>query len=534
MRRQSVEGTPGPWGRLLARLALAVGLCALACWPAGRTASARPVVAAPPVKEEEPVKPPPEKAGPGKKYAFVMDGKPWAGVFRWVADQTGRPVVTLAKPKGAFTFTPPEGMTFAIGEVIDIINEGLLPQKIILINRGRNWAVASAEELPDLVPHLDDPDDLDDPKLGRDDIVAVTFTLKKAKAADVAADVEQQMGPFKKATAMEASNQVRLQDKVSTLRRLRKAIEAMDGSAKAGGPAETLSYRLKYITAADAEKQLKELMPPLPPGMAPPPPPPPVPATPPAGGKWSLGGKRPRVRPGMGGTPASGGQIGDVKVTVSDSTQTLHLTGTPEALARAKELLDTIDVKPSDGAREVARGDMVLKKHNVGAGAAYAVQMALMRDFPKANIQVVGNSTLIVYAYPQDQIKITKVILAHEEKQEEPKTVTIPVGDADPDKVAKFIMFSLGDFRGFQGGGLTVESAPEKNAVIVRGTPDQVKMAREIVAEFVGGGGDAGSEDTARVKTISLGEGSATAMADELSRLLPKLVKNPVEVVKPR
>ena len=58
-----------------------------------------------------------------------MDGKPWPGVFKWLADQAGVPVITSFKPKGEFTFTPPAGMTFTLGEVVDIINEGLLPFK---------------------------------------------------------------------------------------------------------------------------------------------------------------------------------------------------------------------------------------------------------------------------------------------------------------------------------------------------------------------------------------------------------------------
>ena len=55
--------------------------------------------------------------------------------------------------------------------------------------------------------------------------------------------------------------------------------------------AERMSYRCKYITAVDADKQLKDLMPPTPPGT------PPMP------------GKKP---------------VGDVKITVSDATQTLQ------------------------------------------------------------------------------------------------------------------------------------------------------------------------------------------------------------------
>ncbi len=481
MRRLSVEATL---------------MSALACWALlGACALARPE---------------------GKKIAFAMDGKPWPAVFKWLADQTGVPVITSGKPVGAFTFTPPAGMTFTLGEVIDIINEGLLPQKIHLVNRGRNYVVAGAADLADLVPQLD-PEDLDDPKLGRNDIVSVTFALKKARATDVGADVEKQMGPFKRVVAMERSNQLQLQDRVATLRRIKRTITSLDAGTKGrADPPGTFTHRCKYVTAAEADAQLRELM-----GA---PAPPPQPGGPPGVRRWGRAGA---VFPGMQPPLVSLAlPIGDLRVSVNDATQTLVLTGGADSLAKARDLLTGID-KGGEGAMEIPRGEMTLKKYNVANGSSFAVFMALFADFPKASFGVVGGDSILAHAYPADHLRLSR-LLRGSEPGEAARTVTIPAGEADPEKVAKFVLFSLGG-QGFMMGGLTVDAVPGKNAVVVRGTPDQINAVKEVV-EAMGAGGEGGG----RARTISLGDGgNARLMADELLRLLPRLIKNPVEVIKP-
>src|SRR4051812_36495467 len=75
---------------------------------------------------------PPER----ERYAFEMRNKPWSAVIEWLCDHAGVPFVGHVMPTGTFTFINPrvggESRKYTIAEVIDIVNDGLLPQRYLL------------------------------------------------------------------------------------------------------------------------------------------------------------------------------------------------------------------------------------------------------------------------------------------------------------------------------------------------------------------------------------------------------------------
>src|SRR5262249_13313603 len=60
-----------------------------------------------------------------KKVKFNMIDKPWREVFKWLTEETGKPVIFVNAPTGTFSFVGPANREYTIPEVIDIINEGL-------------------------------------------------------------------------------------------------------------------------------------------------------------------------------------------------------------------------------------------------------------------------------------------------------------------------------------------------------------------------------------------------------------------------
>jgi len=81
-----------------------------------------------------------------KRMAFEMRAKPWSQVFEWLSDQTGLPFISShAAPTGTFNFINPrvggQPRTYTIPEVIDIINEGLISHKYVLIRRPSSFTV---------------------------------------------------------------------------------------------------------------------------------------------------------------------------------------------------------------------------------------------------------------------------------------------------------------------------------------------------------------------------------------------------------
>src|SRR5438874_445986 len=101
--------------------------------------AARSVLAQNQGKDKETKEPTKEAAAPApKRYLFEMRNKPWSGVFEWLVDQTGVPFSGENQPPaGTMTFIAPrvgnQPKMFTMPEIIDLINENLLPKKFLLL-----------------------------------------------------------------------------------------------------------------------------------------------------------------------------------------------------------------------------------------------------------------------------------------------------------------------------------------------------------------------------------------------------------------
>src|SRR5262249_36991544 len=150
-----------------------------------------------------------------KKIVFDQRDKRWMDVLEWLSTETGLPLICPTKPTGSFTFIAPivngAQKKYTIPEIIDIINEGLLLQKLVLFRREASLMVLPAEQAIDpMLVQLVKVEDL--PNRGSTEIVKITYQLTKTVAEDVKKEVEQQMGPFGKVIALGRLNQLVLLD----------------------------------------------------------------------------------------------------------------------------------------------------------------------------------------------------------------------------------------------------------------------------------------------------------------------------------
>jgi type II secretory pathway component GspD/PulD (secretin) len=176
----------------------------------------------PPAAPAKPTAGPGKPAGGEKTFTFEFQNKPWGQVLEWLSDQSGLALVSPFKPTGTFTFVPPKGKTYTLREIIDILNEGLLAsstQKYLLIRGERTLTLVPADEKidPGLVPRIR-PDELS--LRGRTEIVSVVFPLAGVKAEDVAPDVKKLLGPFGEVAALNAANQLVVQDTAANVGRV--------------------------------------------------------------------------------------------------------------------------------------------------------------------------------------------------------------------------------------------------------------------------------------------------------------------------
>jgi hypothetical protein len=151
-----------------------------------------------------------DKKAPGddKLLTFEMRNKPWGTVFEWLTDKTGRPFISgSVTPPGTFNFIGQQGKKYTIPQVIDIINDGLIAHKWVLLNRGTSFTLVPADEQidPALVPRVPVKEL---PEHGNTEIVSIVYQCNSLNAEDSAPEVKKQMGPFGSVITLHTANQL--------------------------------------------------------------------------------------------------------------------------------------------------------------------------------------------------------------------------------------------------------------------------------------------------------------------------------------
>jgi RNA polymerase sigma factor (sigma-70 family) len=169
----------------VAVLTVGGGLLTRSTLGAKATASLPAAVAEAPADEPDKTTPKP----PEKRYAFEVRDKPWASVLEWLSDQTGLPFNSTHRPAGTFTLIAPRGgKTYTLPQIIDILNEALVQQKLLLVRREASFTLVSIDKGIDsaFVPRVR-PEDLD--KRGKTELVTVVLSLTKLKALEVGPEI---------------------------------------------------------------------------------------------------------------------------------------------------------------------------------------------------------------------------------------------------------------------------------------------------------------------------------------------------------
>jgi type II secretion system protein D len=491
------------------------------------------------------VDPPPEinKGTAEKTVTFNMRDKPWASVLEWLSDQTGLPIIygdKDVKPQGTFNFIAPKNgpKTYTIPKVIDILNEQLLGQNLILIRRAASFTLVPADKKinPAILPRLR-IEDLD--HHGETEIAQVLVQLKALNAEDVVSEIKEQMGPFGAVSAIAQANQLVLQDTVGSLKLIIAAIKNYEENEK--GQVETYHHKCVYIKATEAARILKELL-----------------GDPrelmrlqqpqqqPFGFPFGGGGGGRFAQmfqpPGQQGAPQQGApQAGRQQaantpkirmhyITVDERLNTVFVSGPANKTAQAKAIMDRIDVQQK-GQAPVLIGQPSLVSYSVSSGSAEALANVLKETYKdRTNVRIVpaGSNAILVWGDPEDQIEIGAQILKSGKKDAETKVIKL--GSLDATKTAETLKGMFGDAKDPKSGAPFIEADTGRNAIVVKGTPAQVKDVTDTLDAM---GEVGGSAEPGKMRVYTIDKGSAAALAEALEKLLPQMRKNPVKVVVP-
>jgi general secretion pathway protein D len=465
-----------------------------------------------------------------KKVYFAMRNEPWSRVLDWLAEQTGLPILGTTPP-GTFTFIPPKDAKtglmpqFTIPQVIDILNDGLLPKKYILIRGNQSLHIWPADEqIPEeLVPTVTRADLA---QRGRSEIVRLVYPLKQMLAENFGPEVRKMMGPFGKVMVLSSANQLVLQDTVGNLRSILQIIDDADNPGPQQEQATFYAHPCKYISAHEAEAQLRDFL-----GEPRKQPEQPAPS-PPAGGFGGNFGPGGRFGfPPGGGAPTavpSPPKTKPIHIASNDATNTVFISGPADKVALAKSMLQKIDV-PVGGKETPPRliGPPEFKTYPVPAGNAEALAKQLAEVYkaaPNLRIAAISPTQIMVYAPPEEQFKIAREIHS---SQTPPVAELILLRNLDARTVADQLKAAMGDSK---TGAPFIDADVARNGIIIQGTAEQVQVVRGFIKALR----DAGvSTPAGNTRVLYLDKASPAAVAEMLQQILGNFRRNPVKIERP-
>jgi general secretion pathway protein D len=501
---------------LPAVLAAALGTAAVAQDP---KPAAPPAVAAPAAPK------PAEKT-----VTFAFDGKPWPEVLDWFKQESGLALITSYVPTGSAKIGAPN-RKFTIPEVVDVLNEALAAQNYILVRREASFGVYPADVPPPaaVLPYLT-PDELKG--RGKTELVKCSVAVKTVQADQIEGQIKKQLTPgFGKIDTFGA-NQLIITDKVIVLERILDEIKRMETQI---GQGDTLTHRCKWVRAADAADQLKNLLnadvqvtgaaavtfptggfPGQFPGNFP-------------GGfdpnQFNRDRDRNRGGPSGGTAPVFGPRVDTVRVVVQDDSNSIFMTGPADKISLAKDLLEKIDkpAKPDDQPRIVDPAKS-MKYYTVPAGSVTQVAAILKAQLKGLTVQeLTTQNQIVVYGTVADHLDVARILSGSGSGQDNAVSQEI-VPSMEPVKRVEGIKAS---FATLITAGMYAEA--QADGILVRGTPAQIKDVKDYVKLIEG---STTGLNTPNLRVFTLDKGNAAVLAEGLKRILEN-TGQPVELINP-
>ena len=351
---------------------------------------------------------------------------------------------------------------------------------------------------------------------GRTEVVQVVVPLTNIVAEDEVPEIKKLLSPFGEAVAMRPNTLI-LQDTVGNLQRILDILHA-NGKQDVG----TLVYQCLYVRAQDAatilEKQLGDRAKENAPTMV---------MMQGGGGPGGGGGG-----PGGGGMRAfpvmpTGKQSRPYYVSVEERNNKVLVSGPQDVITRAENILKQIDKgEPGQGIRPQP-GPYSLKTYAVSPGTAEAVAKQLSEVYklsPTIRIAPVGANSVMVYATFPDHVDIATLVEGVRPTPE-PKNEIISIKSVDVNTVVTNLIAVFGDQKA--GGPYMAPDPSGRNAIVVRGTPQQVTDVKTFLKDI-----DEASIASGNMRSINLRQGSGVSLAEELGRMFKERGFN-VDVIIP-
>ncbi|MEI8371481.1 MAG: secretin N-terminal domain-containing protein [Planctomycetota bacterium] len=456
-------------------------------------ATIAPSPEAPPSKSE---KRPVAMGKKAEKLRFQFRFQPWKDVLDWFAQQADLSLVMDAPPSGTFNYSDTREYTPA--EAIDLLNGVLLTKGYTLVRRDRMLMLINIEDgIPaNLVSTV--PLELLDSK-GEFELVSVLFNLNKIRPEDTETEVRKLLGPQGSVVALAKSQQLFVTDTAGRLRAVRaflKRIEGPEGTVSSG----LKTFRLKYARPEEVLPILRQLL----------------------------------EIPEEKNLAADG----SIRVAQEVGSDRLLVSGRPDKVARASEIIEGLDV-PSPGAEGTGRlsGTPQLEVYALNGCdgvSVLAVLQTLLVGQSDVRLSVdPKTSSLIALARPAQHatIRTTLAQLQHEGQRVE----VIRLTRVDPQSALVSInkLFSSGDPKQPSTTAPQIDADVANRQLLIRGTDAQILQIRDLLTKLGEhfNPGDAGQGG--RVRTLPMSEEAARAALQRVEEVWPTMRPNKIRIVAP-
>ena len=460
-----------------------------------------------------------ENGAPVKELSFNFRYAPWTDVLTMFAEAAGLTLDLNAVPPGSFNYR--DNRKYTPMQALDVLNGYLLQKGYVLVRRDEFLVVVNIDNgiPPNLVPTVT-IEEL--PTRGRNELMTVLIPLEGMTADEAATESRELLGPQGKVVPLNKANKIVVTDIGSNLQRIHGLITGFE----VDGDKVFRKFELEHISVLDADAVVRDLF-----GLG-------------ARGVQNVSGytrssdSRSRYgssssssRDPRSSSPAPADPNAAVTLAVDERTNSLLVTASPENIRIIEEAIESVDLPPLDGVFGRSNREPYLEVYQLETADAMEVTKTLNVLYPGTILNEDGRTRRIHIKATQDMHREIAITIKQLDGQGAGATqmAVIPLGRMDAYTATTSIQ-SL--FYADGENAPVVQPHPTDNALIVRGSNEQVTQIKLLVTQLEPGeGGGYGGEGNLR--TIPLGGRNPEDFLRALERVWNVRGRNPIRTVIP-
>lgn len=462
-----------------------------------------------------------DSGAPVKELSFNFRYAPWTDVLTMFAEAAGLTLDLNAVPPGSFNYR--DNRKYTPMEALDVLNGYLLQKGYVLVRRDEFLVVVNIDNgiPPNLVPTVT-VEEL--PTRGRNELMTVLIPLEGMTADEAATESRELLGPQGKVVPLNKANKIVVTDIGSNLQRIHGLITGFE----VDGDKVFRKFELEHISVLDADAVVRDLF-----GLG-------TRGVENVSGS-SRGGYDPRSRYGSSsssssrdpryGSPAPADPNASVTLALDERTNSLLVTASPANIKIIEEAIEAVDLPPLDGEYGNRNREPYLEVYQLETADAMEVTKTLNVLYPGTILNEDGRTRRIHIKATQEMHREIATTIKQLDGQGAGATqmAVIPLGRMDAYTATTSIQ-SL--FYADGESAPVVQPHPSDNALIVRGSNEQVTQIKLLVTQLEPGeGGGYGGEGNLR--TIPLGGRNPEDFLKALERIWNVRGRNPIRTVIP-